>query len=525
VTQAGTYYLTVTDSDCETTVPVEVVFENSTPPTLTVSGTMCPGDVQTIGVEGNFSTYAWTGGATTSTLNVTTPGTYTVTVNAGTCPAVASIDVSYTAVPSIQTTVSGPTCTGATQTITVVNNVYDSYQWENGPATASYDVTTAGEYHVEVMYAGCAQTENINITFEEMAAPVITVVGNPCQDQTLQLTVPNDYSGYSWSNGPTGNNSLVTTSGTYTVTVSDGPCQATATVDVNFGSLMVEPLTVTGTGCPGSLFTLAGANGYDSYSWSPGGNTTSFLNTTTPGEYTLTVTEGPCEGTATANVEYLVLPTLTIAETGDWCPDGLVTLDAGPTYDSYVWTPGNATTSFLNVTQSGVYSVEVMYEGCSLTESTTITFIELPTPTIGQTQNLLTCNEGGYSYQWYLEGTAIAGAINQFLNASTTGNYTVEISSDDCSASSANYYFQYIGVTNPVEAALLLYPNPAMDVLNIQGYSADYVHYDILDITGRIVHQGRPGAVIPLDALSNGVYTIRFVSTAEQLTRRFEKVR
>jgi hypothetical protein len=523
VTSAGTYYLTVTDSDCSTTVPVEVVFEDSEIPDLLVTGSMCPGGAQTISVDGSYSTYAWTGGATSSTLNVTTPGTYSVTLNAGTCPVTASVEVSYSEVPNLQLSVSGPTCTGATQTLSVVNDVFTDYEWANGPMTSTYNVTAAGQYTLQAEFDGCAVSQTIDVVFTDLVAPQITLTGNPCQDASLQLSVPNGYSAYTWSSGSNVASSTVTASGDYTVTVFQGTCSAQSTIEVNFGSLVVEPIEIIGSGCPGTIFTLTAGTGYDSYSWSPSGNTTLFVNTTTEGEYTLTVTDGDCEGSVTATVEYLDVPDLEVTVSGDLCPDGLITLDAGPFYDSYFWTPGNATTSFLNVTTSGTYTVDVTSGNCDQTNSTSINFIVLPVPVIEQTQNMLTCNSSGYAYQWYFNGVAISGATNQFYNATQTGNYTVEIIADDCNSTSANYFFQYISVIAVDAAPILIYPNPARDVLNVQGMN-DCNGYQIYDLTGRLVMEGKTQSQIPLQGLSNGLYTIQFQHTDRFTVFRFEKM-
>jgi hypothetical protein len=525
VTTGGTYYLTVTDSDCSTTVPVEVNFTESTPPQLTVSGSACPGDAQTIAVVGNYNTYAWQGGSSGNSLVVTSPGTYSVTVNAGSCPAVASIDVTYTSVPEPQINITGPSCTGSTQTLQVSNLVYETYQWTDGPASATYNVTTAGAYELSAQYNGCTISELVTVTFDDLEAPEISISGNPCQDQTLQLSVPNVYSGYSWSNGSQLANALVTQNGTYTITVLDGPCEATASIDVAFGSLVVEPITIAGSGCPGTIFTLSGANGYDSYMWSPGGATTSFLNTTTEGQYTLTVTEGECEGSISAVVDYVDLLPLEVTASGSLCPGDLMTLDAGPFYDSYVWTPGNATTSFLNVTTSGTYTVQVESEGCVQSEATVLNFYDLPVPAIAQTQNMLTCNEAGYSYQWYLNGNAIDGATNQFWNATVSGNYTVTISLDACSEVSANYFFQYIGIEESLHSHIELYPNPAMDVVYVRNAHGIYTSITIVDVTGRVVFQDQIQNQIDLSTWSNGLYFVRLTGPANEKTLRLEKIR
>jgi hypothetical protein len=224
-------------------------------------------------------------------------------------------------------------------------------------------------------------------------------------------------------------------------------------------------------------------------------------------------------------VDYFDLLPLEVTASGSLCPGDLMTLDAGPFYDSYVWTPGNATTSFLNVTTSGTYTVQVESEGCVQSEATVLNFYDLPVPAIAQTQNMLTCNEAGYSYQWYLNGNAIDGATNQFWNATVSGNYTVTISLDACSEVSANYFFQYIGIEESLHSHIELYPNPAMDVVYVRNAHGIYTSITIVDVTGRVVFQDQIQNQIDLSTWSNGLYFVRLTGPANEKTLRLEKIR
>ncbi len=69
----------------------------------------CTGNPVTLSVAGGpYNSYAWSNGATSSTINVTTPGTYTVTVTLGSCnvTGTGSYTVGTTTSPSVSGTVT-----------------------------------------------------------------------------------------------------------------------------------------------------------------------------------------------------------------------------------------------------------------------------------------------------------------------------------------------------------------------------------------------------------------------------------
>jgi len=127
---------------------------------------------------------------------------------------------------------------------------------------------------------------------------------------------------YLWSTGETTPTITVTSSGTYSVTVSvDGGCMATDEIVLGFGITPVitfpdapyqlchavlpatnDPVTVTAAtvGQDASQFT---------YAWTAAGNSTILSNTavldvTDPGTYTVVVAGGSCSATETVTVDY-----------------------------------------------------------------------------------------------------------------------------------------------------------------------------------------------------------------------------
>src|SRR5439155_22093911 len=107
--------------------------------TITASGptNFCGGGSVTLSAPAGLSSYAWSNGATTQSINVTTAGNYGVTVtNANGCGATsAATAVTVDQVPAITSQPANVTIrknTSTTLSVTASSNRPLSYQWFKG---------------------------------------------------------------------------------------------------------------------------------------------------------------------------------------------------------------------------------------------------------------------------------------------------------------------------------------------------------------------------------------------------------
>jgi hypothetical protein len=284
-------------------------------PTIAANGptTFCVGGSVTL-TSSSGSGYLWSTGATTSSIVVTTSGNYSVqTTNALGCQSLASTATTVTvnAKPAIPTiAANGPItfCEGGNVTLTSSSG--SGYLWSTGATTPSIVVTTSGNYSVQITNAlGCQSFASTATTVTVNAKPTIpTISANGpitfCEGGNVTLTSSSG-SGYLWSTGATTPSIVVTTSGNYSVQITNAlGCQSLSSIatTVNVNAKPAVP-TITANGpttfCNGGNVTLTSSIG-SGYLWSTGATTPSIL-VTTSGNYSVQVTNASgCQSLSSA---------------------------------------------------------------------------------------------------------------------------------------------------------------------------------------------------------------------------------
>jgi hypothetical protein len=167
---AGNYTVTVTDTlGCTATSTASVGSAPNPDAGLATDTTKCPGVAVTLQATPGLATYAWSQGGQTSSIQVTAPGTYTVTVtNSGGCTGVDSILVQDFAVnPIVAWNLS----------VLSTTQPFVTYQWLlngnviSGATSATFAPTSAGNYSVQVTDVnGCTATST-PLFVDPLAAP------------------------------------------------------------------------------------------------------------------------------------------------------------------------------------------------------------------------------------------------------------------------------------------------------------------------------------------------------------------
>jgi uncharacterized delta-60 repeat protein len=203
------------------------------PPVVTPLGPLgfCGGDsVKLQASQG--SAYTWSNGATTQTITVNATGSYTVTVNNSNCIA-SSNPIVTSVLPAPDSTIylaAASLCNGGSVRLSGAPGL--TYAWNLGPTTQSITINQDDTYALTVTdTSGCKSSSSINLVLADYFSNLIKANGPTtfCQGGNVVLSSLNGLNGYNWSNGETTPTITVTTSGSYTVTITDGICSLTST--------------------------------------------------------------------------------------------------------------------------------------------------------------------------------------------------------------------------------------------------------------------------------------------------------
>lgn len=215
------YKLVVTDGVCSDSTSQTVTVNLLPAIDLGNDTSLCQGSSLTLNPGPLFPTYSWSTGASSQTILVNSVGTYTVTVtDINGCHIADTLSIT-SIVPNAQVSLGNDTtiCPGDSIALDPGSG-WSSYSWSDGSNGSTLSATTPGTYTVTVTATGqCSGTSSINLSNHVL--PVLSLGNDTSVCSTLTLDAGNQFSQYAWSGGQSTSNVSVSTSGTYTVTVTD----------------------------------------------------------------------------------------------------------------------------------------------------------------------------------------------------------------------------------------------------------------------------------------------------------------
>ncbi len=196
----------------------------------------------------------------------------------------------------------------------------------------------------------------------------------------------------------------------------------------------------------------------------------------------------------------------------------------------------------LSITETGMYSNfgtigsqgnKIILSGCSYASSSSSEHLvvfrlnnssgffnplcNLTAPVITISGNVLTSTTAD-AYQWYLNGNLISGATGQSYTASSSGIYSVVISSGVCTSTFSNSINYSVTAVDPSpgEERFTIAPNPAFNRINIQLPQTGRYKIQIFNMSGQLVYtenQAHSTHTVHLSSFAQGKYMVRIINT------------
>ena len=518
VNEAGTYVLLVTNinNGCIQTASatvqqspaVSLVLQNS-------SNVGCfgqnNGSASVLGGGGQGSLdYLWNTGDTMPTVSGLVAGTYTVTTtDAEGCTAGLAVTITQPDAFQVNAMATGETSQGGNDGTAFAAPTGGTqpfvYAWSNGAATAMIDSLPPGAYTVSVAdNNGCAAVQTVNVNaFNCALTSTISATQVTCHGAANGTVTVNPTGGSQplvilWSNGATTPGISNLAPGTYTASITDATnCSFVISTQISEPAILsanavsTNETSLNANDGTASALPTGGTQPY-SFAWN-NGETTPQLDSLTPGVYTVSVTDN--NGCATVQTVNISAFNCALEFTSSVQPvscfggsDGQATvlLDGGVLPYAYLWING-ATTSTVSNLMAGSYAVTmsdafgcfevttaVVTEPAALTSSVDSVQNDVNNSQTGNISVTVAGGSSGYTYVWTQNGLNYAttedlsglGAGTYQLTATDTRGCTVVLGP--------------VVVDNTVSSKepgkeathLLLWPNPASDIINVSWNSA-----------------------------------------------------
>ncbi|SFW90014.1 gliding motility-associated C-terminal domain-containing protein, partial [Chitinophaga sancti] len=173
VSKPGDYWVTVTKNGCVVTDTLHVTNKANLNINLGPDKDICIGGLVVLDATNpDAISYLWNDGTTDPVREVSTPGTYSVTVLDRNCnlTSTASVKVTVAGIGNISLGNDTTICIGQTLTLNVDAGTGNSVRWQDGTTTSKYVVTQTGYYKVTV-YNDCGSvTDDITVTYKQCEA-------------------------------------------------------------------------------------------------------------------------------------------------------------------------------------------------------------------------------------------------------------------------------------------------------------------------------------------------------------------
>lgn len=418
------------------------------------------------GYHGAGTTFLWSTGDTTETINADTTGWYFVDITSSvSCTVRDSVYIaSFDANSVVALGADVTACAPVSQTLNAGYWPGAVYNWSTGESGQTITINTTGDYFVDVITPCNTLRDTISVIVN--ALPVVDLGVDTIYCGNGMLDAQNAGAMYLWNDNSTAQTLTVSSSGIFYVELTDSNgCANTDTISVIVNSLPVVDLGVDTAAC-GQITLDAGNNG-NIFSWNTG-DTLQTIDVTASGDYFVTVTDGnSCSATDTTSIVIYANPNVS-ASVSDSMPcvyDGDVTLNGTPAGGTW---SGPGVTGQLFDPSVGVGSQTLMYD--------------------------------------YTDGNGCSGSV------------AVEIVVDNCA-----------GIDEvTAETAVIAFPNPNSGSfqLSIKGFYGETT-VSVYDMTGQQVYNtqlaglnGNATAQVNFKPLSTGMYLVKVMNATQMATVR-----
>ena len=466
VTSTGSYWVVVTNSCGSASDTIDILTATPLFFNLGPNQTLCAGSTLNLNIPFQTgTTYLWSTGSTSNTINVNSAGTYWLRA-ANACGVFTdTITVNYDSPANINLGPNRIVCLGTNVNLSS-GTANGTRLWSDGSTGNSLSVNSSGSYWVEVTNACGVFRDTVSLNFVNSNQIFSSDTLSLCIGSSLNLN-SNLSGSYLWSTGASSTSISVNTPGLYWLQITDG-CVIRDSIYIEGVPIPNPSLGADTTLCTGQSLSLTDNSSGFTRLWSDGSSGAS-LNINSAGSYWLRLDNGCQFYYDSITVGFTPNFVNSLADTSHLCPGGSLSFNAGNagSNTSYLWSNGD-------VSQNAIYS-SVGNHWLRLSNSCftdTFHFVILADSSLSVSlgpDNVSSCSN---SYTLQLQGASLNDNIlwstgqsqTLSINANSSGQYWVQVS-NACGTSSDTVNLQLVapplGIT---QDTLLLCSNPGSSV-------------------------------------------------------------
>ncbi|MBK9106284.1 MAG: gliding motility-associated C-terminal domain-containing protein [Saprospiraceae bacterium] len=384
VTMDGLYAVTVSNG-CGSASD-DIMISSIQLPSVELGGpqiNLCAGNTLLIDLDTLDAAFIWQDGSTDSSYLVSTEGFYSVTVSNQCGSDSDTLLVDQILMPTVDLGADLDLCFAQLPYQLDVTGSPEAtdYLWQDGTTIPVFVVASPGDYSVTVSNACFSAADTIHVQvnngFPQVVLPADVTI---CEGDTLVLFNTGTSGAYTWNDMSTDTSLVVTSGGSYSLTVTNVCGSGADTIHV--GMIALPPLPDLGADdilCPGDTLQLSPMISGFSFLWQDMSTADSFL-VVSPGTYFVQATNlcGNSADTMVVSAGGLV-PPFDLGPDTMICQGSTLVLGVNIPDADFTWQDGSSLSSF-TVVSPGDYYVEAS-NSCSLESDTiSINFLEPPLP-------------------------------------------------------------------------------------------------------------------------------------------------
>ncbi|MEO5906300.1 MAG: T9SS type A sorting domain-containing protein, partial [Saprospiraceae bacterium] len=197
-----------------------------------------------------------------------------------------------------------------------------------------------------------------------------------------------------------------------------------------------------------------------------------------------------------------------------------------PTDWQLISTPNSDSIFLMAGLEPGIIGVNgVNTCGASNTLQMNVDPFDAPDVNVVVNGDLLSLSAPAQTYQWYLDGEIISGAVNQTYLATENGLYHAQLnySPSGCTTVSDTVNFIVSSLTTDPVTTVKVFPVPVSDLLHVIGVTGEF-QYSIVDVFGKVITQViSTTGTIQVDHLVDGIYFLDIKQDNSRMISRFIK--